>query len=86
MTLYRALTAARINETLDNYVRADQVLTAKPVKAPVAPSDRIAFETDKSFWQIIFNDKRRLVNKVFNFSNLIVSEWVPRYTRIGAQA
>ncbi len=78
MSLTRGLIAARINETVDNYSRADQLLTATPVvdlnPLPVTEN----YTIDEVFWDGIFTDKRRFLNKMFAFQKLTVSEWVPR--------
>jgi hypothetical protein len=78
MSLIRALVGARINETSDNYARADQFLTAKPVTDTAPPPGTESYTNDELFWREILADKRRYLNKTFFFGNLVVSEWVAR--------
>jgi len=78
MSLIQGLIGSRINETLDNYSRADKLLTTRPIADTSQSAGTMVYTTDGSFWKAIFADKQRYINKLFSMHNLMVSEWVPR--------
>jgi hypothetical protein len=78
MSLIQGLIGARINETIYNYSRADQLLTSIPIADAILPRDTEVFTSDKSFWRAIITNRRGYVNKLFALRSLKISEWVPR--------